>query len=490
MINRKFLQSSFIYTFSSALPLASALVLLPFYYNMLALSLVGLLALYISFTALIQIIANFGLDAYIGISYFHNNHDKELLKKHIGSIIGYLSVLGILLIVIWALIGSTVFRSVFGTNGMVFYPFGFISIITAICNSFFKTYSNLLINQQKPVRFFVVNLANFFMTTLFSIGALYLFPNSLTGPLWGRLLSGIGILIIALVSFHREFGIRVSFDRDKLKRIFSIVFPITLFFLLIWTSSYIDRFIINYFLQQTDIALFDFGIKCTLLIEFLHNGLSSSIMPKVYSIVKENGIAASTPEINKYFSALSAIMIIVIPINYLVIPYIVPFIVLKPEVYKSFVLLPILSMSFFSRPLYSFYLMPIYYFEKTRKLPWVLLKSTAIQIGLIILGVRYFGTMGAAIAFMLSGFIQIYFLKLESQKVFRFTFNHKKMIYLPLIYIAISLAIEIIAVKFQLPFLRFTEFFIALAMVFYLYKAEIVVVFKLFYEKLGITSRT
>jgi len=482
MINRKFLQSSFIYTFSSALPLASALVLLPFYTNMLA--------VYISFTALIQIIANFGLDAYIGISYFHNNHDKELLKKHIGSITGYLSVLGLLLIIIWALIGSTVFKSVFGTNGMIFYPFGFISIITAICNSFFKTYSNLLINQQKPVRYFVANLANFFMTTIFSIGGLLLFPDSLTGPLWGRLLSGIGILIISLASFHREFGIRVSFDREKLRRIFSIVFPITLFFLLIWTSSNIDRYIINYFLKPADIALFDFGIKCTLLIEFLHNGLSSSIMPKVYSIVKENGIAVSTPEINKYFSALSAIMIIVIPLNYLLIPYIVPFIVFKPEYYKSFALLPILSMSFFSRPMYSFYLMPIYYFEKTRKLPWILLKSTAIQIVLIILGVKYFGTMGAAIVFMLSGFIQLYFLKLESQKVFRFTFNHKKMIYLPLIYIAVSLVIEIIAVKTQLPFLRFSEFFIAMIMVFYLYKPEIVVAFKLLYEKMGITYRT
>jgi len=213
-------------------------------------------------------------------------------------------------------------------------------------------------------------------------------------------------------------------------------------------------------------------------------------MPKVYSIVKENGIAVSTPEINKYFSALSAIMIIVIPLNYLLIPYIVPFIVFKPEVYKSFTLLPILSMSFFSRPMYSFYLMPVYYFEKTRKLPWVFLKSTSIQIVLIIIGVKYFGIMGAAIVFMLSGFIQLYFLKIESEKVFKFTFNHKKMIYLPLIYIALSLVIEAIAVKTQLPFLRFSEFIIAIIMVFYLYKPEIVVAFKLLCGKIGINYKT
>lgn len=484
MLSKTFFKSSIIYTLSSALPLASAFFLLPFYTNLLNVSQFGQLALYISFTAIIQIIANFGLDTYIGISFFHHNHDAQVLKKHIGTVVGYLITLGTILSILWLAIGVPVFNLVFGNTGMQFYPYGIMSVFTAIFNCFFKTYINLLINQQRPERFLWFNLANFAMTIVFSLGGLYLYPNTLIGPMWGRLLSGIGIFLMAIIAFQKEFGIVISYIKINIRKTIAFVFPVTIFFILLWGSTNIDRYIINSYLNAYDVAIFDFGVKCTLLIEFLLNGLSGSIMPKIYSIIKEKKLTETSSEINKYFSAFSAITILIIPINYVAIPYLIPLFVIKIDYYQSFMFLPILSLGYLSRTLYNFYLAPLYYFEKTNRLPYIFIKSTAIQIVLTVVAVKYVGILGAAFVFMISRFIQVFFLRRESMKFFKFNFNKNKFLVLPLIFSGLVLVIEYTIYTYKIPiFARIGELLLAGVMTFYYYKQELKLLYNIYIKK-------
>ena len=83
MISKNLIKSSFIYTIIGALPLASAFFLLLFYTNYITKADYGAFVLYISFTLFVQILVNFGLDTYIGISYFEHKHDPDLLKVRI-----------------------------------------------------------------------------------------------------------------------------------------------------------------------------------------------------------------------------------------------------------------------------------------------------------------------------------------------------------------------------------------------------------------------
>ena len=215
MISKNFLKSSFIYTVIGALPLASSIILLPFYTNFLDTSDFGILAIYISFTFLIQIIVNFGFDVYIGIHFFEYKDNKEKLREYVGTVVVSLLVLGIFVTALSFLVGNFSFGILFQQKDITFFPYGFMSVLTAICNSFFKTYCSLLINQQSPVRFFWVNLFNFILTIAISLSGLYLYPHTLIGPMWGRLLSGVGIFLLALYFFATEFGL--NFQTKLLK---------------------------------------------------------------------------------------------------------------------------------------------------------------------------------------------------------------------------------------------------------------------------------
>jgi len=474
MISKKFIQSSFIYSIVGALPLASSLVLLPFYLNLLSIKDVGILALYLSFTYLIQIIVNFALDTSIGVSYFDYRDDNKKLKEYIGTVVSLLLIIGLIITILFLITGNGLFNLIFRQDSLVFFPYGLMSIVTAIFNSFFKTYTNLLINRQEPIRFFWLNILNFVLTIAISLGGLYLYPYSLIGPMWGRLLSGIGIFIVAFYYFFREYGI--CFKTIFLKGIYLFCFPMLIYYILTWVLSYIDRFIINDFLSLRDVAIFDFAVKCTLLIEYLQMGLTSSITPKIFALWKKNDIRESTPEVNRYYNGYTALNILGLPVFIIFVPLIVPYFVTNKDYFEGFYFLNVLCLGFIFRGLYTMFLAPVYFFKKTKVLPKVFLFSAAFQIIITIVFIKYFGLYGVVWANFISKPVQTFFLFLESRKIFEFKFNFTKQIFLPVIYILLIVVSEIFMIERYRILIEIAQLFIVFSLVIWTYQKELVLV--------------
>lgn len=473
MISKNLLKSSFIYTFIGALPLASAFFLLPFYTNYLSKSDFGLLALYISFSAFIQIIINSGLDTYIGISFFEHKGHEDKLNSQIGSIAAYLLLLGIIVIFLLTVFGNPIFSLIFKNSEMHFFPFGLMSVLTAFFNSFFKTYTNLLINQKRPDRFLWVNSANFIMTIGFSLTGLLMYPFSLTGPIWGRFLSGVGIFIIALYSFQNEFGLRFKFG-STFRNAFTFSLPVLIFFFLQWIVSNNYPYIIDHLMTTEDIAMFDFAVKCTLLIEFALSGLSSAIMPNVFALLKNKALKGSTPELNKYFSTFTAVSLVVIPFLTLIIPILVPLVKIKADYFEAFIFIAILGISFVSRGLYNYFLAPIYFFKKTKVLPKIYLFTAIIQITASIIFIKYWGLWGAVWASLLTKILQNVFLYLEARRFFIFRFNKLKLIILPLLVISLISISEAFFSYQNLFWKHLTQFLFSFLLVTIVYRKEII----------------
>lgn len=482
MISKKFITSSFIYSVVGSLPLASSIVLLPFYTNMLSTSDFGMLMVYIIFSQLIQIFFNFGLDNFVPINYIENKDNPLKQKQSVGTAVFSLLILGLFIIILFSTIGSVLFNSLnsilYQKNGMEFYPWGFMSVITAFFNSFFKTYTNLLIYQQRAGRFLFMNLFNFIITIVISVIGIYIYPYTLIGPMWGRLLSGIAIFFLSFYMFSSEF--KLSFNKEYIKPIFNYCFPYVLFLLIIWVVGNIDRYIILYFMSPSDVAVFDFAIKATLLIEFFQNGLAASTQPKIFNIWKEQNINESTMEVNRYYNGYTAISLLILPLFIVIIPIIVPLFVYNADFYKSFVFLSLLTIGFATRGLYNIFLSPLLYFKKTSSLPKAFLLSAIFQIVANILLIKQYGLMGAVWTSLLVKYIQILFLYLESRKIFKFKFNLIKQIFLPLIYTFLVIFTYFIVPEKYTMCSNIILLMVVMLIIFSVYKNEIKIVMKRF----------
>jgi O-antigen/teichoic acid export membrane protein len=475
LISKYFIKSSFIYSVIGALPLASGMLLLPFYTNMLTTNQFGELALYIAFTGIMQLLVNFSLDNYLGTHWVDFKDKVQTARENVGTVVTMLLLIGVLFLLAFIVTGSPLFSSFSGFTQnktiLVFYPWGFMSLLTAIFNSLFKSYTTLLIYQQRPERFFWLNIFNFVLTITFSLSILFFNPFSLAGPMYGRLLSGLGIFLLALFYFIKEFGI--SFHVKLLKGIGVFCFPLFVSFILSWVAGNVDRYIIAYFLNASDVGIFVFAIQCTLLLDFIQSGLASSILPKVFSIWKEKNINYGTIEVNRYFNGFTAISLLIVPVLVIALPLIIPIVVKNKDFYLTFNFIAILFAGYVLAGLRTYFWAPLMYFKKTRALPKVFFYSSIFQIIVSIVLIHYFGLIGAVWANFLVKPVQVIIMYNESRKVFDYKLNPWKLIYLPIIYITVVVVSELFATKGTRQIFEVGQLLIAVVMVLLAYRKEV-----------------
>jgi O-antigen/teichoic acid export membrane protein len=383
-----------------------------------------------------------------------------------------LLIFGGIVVLFSLLAGHFIFSMLFPFGDIPFYPWGIMTIFTAVFNGFLKTYSSLLINQQKLTRFFWINVLNFFFTIVMSLVLIKAYPNSLNGPIIGRLVPAV-ISFFTIIYFVIKEN-KLSYSSELLRSIRSFCPPLFFYSIFIWIITYIDRYILKMFLTDaTFVGIFDFAVKCALVIEIIQVGIINAIHPRVYTIWKDNNIRESTPEVNKYYHSFTALSLLLIPIFILIIPILVPYIIKKEIYYESFTYLPIICVGFATRGLFNLFLAPIFFFKKTSVLPKIYVFIAGIQIIMTYFLVKYFGLIGAAWSSFVVKIIQIIFLYFESKKIFNFNFNILKLVYLPLIYVLIVIISNFMLESSNPISVKVFQCIVSYSIVFLVFKREL-----------------
>ncbi|PLW94091.1 MAG: hypothetical protein C0592_04095 [Marinilabiliales bacterium] len=443
MISKSFIKSSFIYSVVGSLPLATSIVLLPFYgnENLLSTHAFGLLAVYIVFTELVRLLYNYSVGAFMGTNIIRFSDSRDKQQKLIGTSILFMLIYGGGMAIFTSLVGEWIFGLIFPDSDMLFYPYGLLAVFTGLFRGIFKTYSNFMIFKERPRPFFWGNILTFSLTVAASVTGLYMFPQSLDGPMYGRFISSVAGFVWAIVYFIGAS--RLRFDRKILKDLVSYSTPVFIYSLLFWAISSIDRYIILDVLTASKVGIFDFAIKMTMLVEFLQTGLASAINPKVYKLWKKGGnVPESNTEINRYFNVFTLINQISIPVFYIALLVGVPILISNEELYASFALLPILFAGMTAKVWYFYLSAPIYYFKKTVLLPVIFGIVAAFQIGLTYIFLIHFDLEGAAWANFATKIFQVFVLLLFVSRFFKVKVNPVKMIVYPLVYMLMLLSIH------------------------------------------------
>jgi O-antigen/teichoic acid export membrane protein len=247
----------------------------------------------------------------------------------------------------------------------------------------------------------------------------------------------------------------------------------------LWIVNNIDRFIIFHFMPDASyVGIFDIAVKITLFLEIFQMGLMNTINPKIFSIWKENNLRQSTMEVNRYYNGFTALTMIIIPLMLIAFPLILPLVIKNPVYYQALAYLPLLSLGFVTRGWFYMFMAPIYYFKKTKVLPRIFLFSAIFQVVSSILLIRYFGIMGAVWANFLVKPVQAIILYTESKKIFSFSFNRWKIIYLPVLFIFIGIFCEMISTQSTRILIQSAQFLLTVGLVFLIYRNELIPLIK------------
>ena len=437
-ISRKFLKSTAMYTIAGALPMASAIILLPFYLLYLPLEEYGALSIYLAVSVLIQIITTYSFDTGLYVFYHDLKKEPGKLRRYISSVFIFIFLLGIAVALISLLLGDFVFSAFLKDKPIEFFPFGFMAVLSGIFQSFFKVHSNFLQTSENPGVFFWSNLLSFSLIAGLTILGLELYPQSLWGPIGGRLAASIVSAIWACGRIFINYGFR--FDFSTLRESFRFNHSSFVYQLQQWSMNYFDRFIMLFFLPLETIGAYDFAVKCMLGLEFIISGLYNSFYPKVIHMVTNQEQKVSTPEINRYYHGFIAVIMVLVSLAILGFSIIIDLGWISAGYEQSVKYLPLIGVIYLIRSIRFFFAFPYGALKFSKPLPVIYLIISVLKILLIVFFVRDYGVISVIVAGILVTILEIILLWYFIRNKFEFRFNKLKIIVAPTV-LATTIAI-------------------------------------------------
>lgn len=422
------------------LPMASAIILLPLYIHHLSTEAYGALAVYTVFTLLVQIVVTFSFDTSIYIHFHELKGDKHRLSVFISSAFIFMLLMGVAVSLILSATGGLLFNLVLPDRNISFYPYGLAAVGAGIFQAVFKVHSTLLQSREKPETFFWSNVLSFSLIAFFIVVGLQLYPNSLAGPIIGRLLGSFIPFIWALARIVREFGFH--FDFTWLRTSFSFNAYTFIYQIQQWIINQFDRILMLFYLSLANVGIYDFAIKCLIPVELLMNSLHSSFYPKVVSTVMAQSDKSSSTEINRYYHGLTAVVMLLICGSILLLPWAIETFVMKAAYHEAIRYVPYIAVIYFFRTMRLFFSVPYGILKYAKPLPVIYLIISTLKIVLMILLIGRLTIFGVIIASLISAGVEVILLKINLKNMFQFKFNLFKIVLAPLILAALIIILE------------------------------------------------
>ncbi|MCC6372660.1 MAG: hypothetical protein IT236_16775, partial [Bacteroidia bacterium] len=344
---------------------------------------------------------------------------------------------GAVLLLLSALLGKALFGVIYNQSlGIDFWPYGFYTILTAFFNSYFKTATVCLIYLKRANAFLLVNFINFIATIGISILGLHFYPDTLVGPMYGRLLSGLVIFILAHFIFLKNGNFVL--DKSFLPELTKFCSSYIIIVIASWVLGQMDRYFLQNGISKAELNSYDLILKCFFGIEFIQNSLSAVIFPKLFEIWNKNKNNKTTEESNRYFNVFTVINTVQLIVFCVLVPVLYPLIIHNATFYQSKNYIGVLAAGYVFRSILNFYISTIMFTQKTQVLLKIFGLSAVIQIVLIYFGVKFYGLNGAIYAGLITKVLQVIFAMRFTKSIFEYDFNRFKIVVIPFMYFLIN----------------------------------------------------
>jgi len=475
VISKKFIKSSLTYTLAGALPMASAIILLPFYILYLPTSAYGALSMCLAFSIFVQIVVTYSFDTSLYIHYHELKDRPAALRSFISASFVFMLGWGLAVGVLLSVTGQLIFSYLNPKETLSFFPYGLISVGVGIFQAIIKVHGNLLQTREKPEPFLWSNLGYFILIAVTTIVGLKMFPDSLIGPLGGRLVAGFIVSLWVYGRVFGEFGIHLKTPWENTSarfNAFTFVYQLQQ-----WAINYFDRFLIGVFLPLAQVGIYDFAVKCLAGIDLLLNGLNASITPKIIQLINKQEKKGSTTEVNRYYYGQLSVIMILISLCILILPIgiyvMINWFGKKSDYAQAIPYLPFLAILYIFKSMRLYFVVPYNVLKKMDRLTFISIVVSLTKIVLLFLVIKPWHINGVIAASFVVAIMEIIMLWMFLTKDYHYTFNGFKLLGAPLLLIAIIVLFESLILQEYALYIHLFYNALCFGLLYYAYRNEL-----------------
>lgn len=420
---KKVLLNSGIYSVTSILQKAIGFILLPLYTLYLTPDDYGIIGIVNSFTALLTLFYTLSLNGAVQRYYYIYGQDKEKIKSFYGTIIMFVLANSIILTGIIVLFHDFLITPF--VEGVSFYPYIFIGVVTVIFNPIYTIYQSLLQTMQKGKKFGVNSLLHFIILVFFNILFIVIFKLGAIGQLFSYLVTGILFGVMSIVSLIRNKVINTKFRLNYLKEALSYSVPLLPHLMSSSIASFISRLFLNNQISVGSAGLFNIASQFMLVIDTLQASVNSAYIPWFYSEMdkdknERNKIINFADLISKGYLILSIglsffikeVLQIFLPLEYLI----------------SWTIIPIMVVAYQFKSIYLFYVNTLFYNTKSTKFIFIAsVAGSLVNITISAVFTKKIGLITPAVAILVQWFVTTLIVIAMSKKIEPVKFKLGKM---------------------------------------------------------------
>lgn len=359
---KKVLLNSGIYSLTNILQKGIGFLLLPLYTLYLSPEDYGITGIVNSFTTVLTLLFTLSLNGAVQRYYYIYEEDTEKLKEFLGTIILFVILNSVVIGTLIILLQQWIIAPFI--DGVAFYPYIFLGVLTVIFNPIYTIFQSLLQTMQRGKAYGKNSLLHFALLVFLNILFIVVFQWGARGQLLSYLFTAIVFGVYSLYNLHKNDIIKLAFNFGYLKQALVYSVPLLPHNLASTIAAFLSQLILNNQVSTASAGLFNIATQFMMIIDIFQMSVNNAYIPWFYGEMNQGkkahkNIVNFANMISKGYLLVSVFMSFVIkeviqiflPIDYLPV----------------WTLIPIMVVAYQFKSIYLFYVNTLFYNTKSTK---------------------------------------------------------------------------------------------------------------------------
>lgn len=360
---KKVLLNSGIYSVTSILQKGIGFLLLPLYTLYLTPSDYGITGIVNSFTAILTLLFTLSLNGAVQRYYYVYQSDKDQLRSFYGTIVMFVMFNSLILSAIIIVFQRWLISPFI--EGIDFYPYIFLGVLTVLFNPMYTIYQSLLQTLQKGKEFSVNSLLHFGLMVFLNVLFIVVFQLGAVGQLLSYLITAVVFGLYSLISLYRKNVISFNFNFSYLREALSYSVPLIPHNLSSTIAAFISRLLLNNLVSTASAGLFNIASQFMLIIDTFHMSVNKAYVPWFYGEMEKDTKKSHEGIINFADIISKGYLVISVAVSFFIKEIIQIF--LPSSYLNAWLIIPIMLVAYQLRSIYLFYVNTLFYNTKSTR---------------------------------------------------------------------------------------------------------------------------
>ncbi len=431
------------YTFLGFVRPAILILLIPIYLSVFSDKEWAIYSLILVVGSFSMILCTLRINAAMLTHYYDYFRDRTQLARFLSTSFTSSLVIGSLFVLLAYIFGESVFDSIFKSDEIHFFPYGFTIIIYAVLSEVNLTYITFLRNEKNLRRFALVVLTQILLVIVFQYLLIVSYRQGVQGALIGLLASNIITTLLIIILERKILTLRI--DIDKLKKAVSFSVPLIPYLLIYWFMTKGERIVLEQFLDLALVGKYILLVTFTgvtiLLIEATING----VRPFLFEYFSSNSDVH-----NKSIKLLTK-LIVNIPLLALPVVILVgnnmEFLTTNSDFYEITPYVSLAAVIAYTLVYGKLFYQQLVFTKKSKLITQLSVISLIVFIAGLVYLIPMFAIWGVLYSVLLVNIVFAILFYLAGQKAFYVNYSFQSIIKNPLIVIICILVIEKIMIS-------------------------------------------